>query len=74
MEIHENMEFKLTQKFIPNFCNASSLKIVNVNDTTVRIEMENARSRGVFPRMQFMSLIRNGALVYSDTSSNEDTA
>ncbi|WP_078546430.1 hypothetical protein [Litchfieldia alkalitelluris] len=63
MELTKNMEFKLTKKFIPNFCNAKTLKIVDFNDSTVRIEMEDARSWGVFPKLQFLSLIRTGALV-----------
>jgi hypothetical protein len=76
MDLRENMQFQVTSKFIPNFCNASTLKITDINDTTVRIEMENARSRGVFPKLQFLSLIRNGALIVSneELTGREDTA
>jgi hypothetical protein len=76
MELLQDMEFKVTQKFIPNFCNAKTLRILDIQETTVRIEMEDARSRGVFPKLQFLSLIKNGALVFiEETLTNqEDTA
>ncbi|MFC4322819.1 hypothetical protein [Litchfieldia salsa] len=75
MELKQNMEFELTKKFIPNFCNAKTLKVIDFNDSTVRIEMEDARSRGVFPRLQFLSLIRTGALIIPTVIiEQEDTA
>ncbi|MBD8068028.1 hypothetical protein [Bacillus sp. PS06] len=63
MELQQNMEFEVTKKFVPNFCNAKTLKVIDFNETTVRIEMEDARSKGVFPKLQFLSLIRTGALI-----------
>lgn len=77
MDLKENMEFDITKKFVPNFCKAKTLKILNVNQSTVCIEMEEARSRGVFPLQQFHSLINTGALIYNENVLNdnhEDTA
>lgn len=74
MELRQDMKFQVTKKFIPNFCNASILKVVDFNESTVRIEMENAKSRGVFPRLQFLSLIKSGALLVAEDLSKEDTA
>lgn len=66
MELRENMEFNITSKFIPNFCKAKTLKILNVNEYTIRIEMEEGRGKGVFPKDQFGALIRNGALIFKE--------
>lgn len=77
MDLKENMEFDITKKFVPNFCKAKTLKILNVNHSTVSIEMEEARSRGVFPLQQFHSLISSGALIYNENllnNNHEDTA
>lgn len=73
MQLKQNMKFDITNKFIPNFCQAKSLKITNVNASSVMIEMENAKSRGVFPLSQFQSLVRDGALIAIE-NSKEDTA
>ncbi|MCA1030297.1 hypothetical protein LCL95_04495 [Bacillus timonensis] len=76
MELKENMEFDITVKFIPNFCQARTLTIKMINHSSVCIEMEDAKSRGVFPIRQFEALIRDGALIYSNSSmlGKEDTA
>lgn len=63
MELKENMFFTITEKFIPNFSNAQTLRILQFNEKTVEIEMENARGRGAFPIEQFKGLIKNGSLI-----------
>jgi hypothetical protein len=70
MELRENMEFDITNKFVPNFYQAKEVKILTVHDKSVRIEIGNARAKAVFPIDQFRSLIRNGALL----QKKEDTA
>lgn len=72
-DLVRDMEFDITNKFIPNLCEAKTLKVVDINGSSVRIELENARSRGVFPLSHFQSLIRQGALVLT-TQENEETA
>ncbi|MDX8360106.1 hypothetical protein V1503_23130 [Bacillus sp. SCS-151] len=75
MELKENMQFEITTKFVPNFYNSKKLKVVKINASNVRIEMENAKYGGVFPLDLFQSLIRNGALLLDDgRESEEDTA
>lgn len=63
MELKENMFFTITEKFIPNFSKAQTLRILNVNEKTVEIQMENAKARGAFPIEQFKGLIKNGSLI-----------
>ncbi|MCH1626331.1 hypothetical protein [Fredinandcohnia quinoae] len=75
VELALNMEFDITNKFIPNMCEAKTLRVIDINSSSVRIEMENARTRGVFPLSHFQSLIRQGALILStDKLEKEDTA
>jgi hypothetical protein len=83
LELQENMIFSITEKFIPNFSKAQTLRILDINDRTVKIEMGQARSRGAFPIDQFRGLVRNGSLVLAKENSlldevtmisSEDTA
>lgn len=76
IHLKQNMEFGITNKFIPNFCNATTLKITGLNDSSVRIEMKDANSKGVFPITHFQSLIRQGALILADDQidNHGDTA
>ncbi|MBM6619396.1 hypothetical protein [Bacillus suaedaesalsae] len=69
MELKENMFFTITEKFIPNFSKAQTLRILQFNEKTVEIEMENARSRGAFPIDQFLGLIKNGSLILTKETS-----
>jgi hypothetical protein len=83
LELQENMIFSITEKFIPNFSKAQTLRILDLNDRTVKIEMDQARSRGAFPIDQFRGLVRDGSLILTKESSlldevsmvsSEDTA
>lgn len=76
MELKKNMKFDITEKFIANFYQAKTLKITDIHPSSVRIEIENARGRGVIPKGQFHSLIRTGALILieQELANNEGTA
>ncbi len=83
LELQENMVFSITEKFIPNFSKAQTLRVLNLNDKTVKIEMGIARSKGAFPIDQFKGLVRNGSLILTREdspieeildASKEDTA
>jgi hypothetical protein len=63
LELQENMIFNITEKFIPNFSKAQTLRIIQLNEKTVKIEMEGAKSRGAFPTDYFKGLVKNGALI-----------
>jgi flagellar assembly factor FliW len=63
LELQEKMIFNITEKFIPNFSKSQTLRIVELNEKTVRIEMVDAKSRGAFPIDHFKGLIKNGSLV-----------
>ncbi|WP_456279110.1 hypothetical protein [Bacillus sp. AK128] len=69
MELQENMIFSITEKFIPNFSKAQTLRIIQLNEKTVKIEMEQSKSRGAFPIHQFKGLIRDGSLILADEAS-----
>lgn len=72
LELVNNMEFGITSKFVPNLCEAKTLKVVEINHSSVRIELES-RQKGVFPLSHFQYLIRHGALVLSK-DEDEETA
>jgi hypothetical protein len=72
LELVTNMEFGITQKFVPNLCDAKTLKVVEINNSSVRIELES-KQKGVFPISHFQYLIRHGALVLA-TEDGEETA
>ncbi|MFZ3588769.1 hypothetical protein ACOI1C_05690 [Bacillus sp. DJP31] len=69
MELQENMIFSITEKFIPNFSKAQTLRIADFNDKTVKIEMGQSKSRGAFPIDQFKGLVRNGSLILTREDS-----
>ncbi|MFD1737161.1 hypothetical protein ACFSCX_11425 [Bacillus salitolerans] len=82
MELKENMIFSITDKFIPNFSKAKTLRILYLNEKTVKVELSNS-TRGAFPIEQFKGLIRNESLILSKEvpkvfevleSPSEDTA
>lgn len=70
------MEFEITKKFIPRFYQADKLRITNIHNKSVSFEMVDSNGRGVYPRDQFQSLIRSGALVIleNEIPGNEDSA
>lgn len=72
LELVNNMEFGITSKFIPNLCEAKTLRVVEINQSSVRIELES-KQKGVFPISHFQYLIRHGALVLSK-NDDEETA
>ncbi|THE13639.1 hypothetical protein E1I69_06925 [Bacillus timonensis] len=72
LELVNNMEFGITSKFIPNLCEAKTLRVVEINPSSVRIELES-KQKGVFPISHFQYLIRHGALVLTK-NEDEETA
>ncbi|WP_246941661.1 hypothetical protein [Bacillus pinisoli] len=69
MELQEDMIFSITEKFIPNFSKAQTLRIIQLNEKTVKIEMDQAKARGAFPIDQFKGLIRDGSLILDSNDS-----
>ncbi|WP_071394606.1 hypothetical protein [Bacillus tuaregi] len=63
MELHNNMEFEMKSSFIPNFSNSDTLKIIEVTDASVIVQMDKAGCRGVFPRDSFNYWIRKNSLI-----------
>lgn len=63
MDLHHNMEFKLSGNFLPNISNSDRLKILEVYDESVVIQMNNSKRRGVFPKDSFQYWIKRKSLI-----------
>lgn len=64
MNLYNNMEFEMKSCFIPNISNSDKLKIVEVNDGSVSVQMHNSNCKGVFPLDSFQYWIKKNALIY----------
>ncbi|MEK5102624.1 hypothetical protein MKX83_11635 [Cytobacillus sp. FSL M8-0252] len=63
MAIKKNMEFKIKDGFLPNLCLSKSLKVLDVSDSSIIIEMGSSQKRGVFPPENFNYWINKGILI-----------
>ncbi|MBU7591781.1 hypothetical protein AB3Z07_08545 [Metabacillus halosaccharovorans] len=63
MDLHHNMEFKLSGNFLPNISNSDKLKIVEISDKSIVIQMNNSKRRGVFPKDSFHYWINRKSLI-----------
>lgn len=64
MKLYNNMEFEMKSSFIPNISNSDSLKIIEVTEGNVVIQMHNSNCRGVFPSDSFQYWIKKGSLIH----------
>ncbi|WP_338447788.1 hypothetical protein R4Z09_16205 [Niallia oryzisoli] len=64
MDLRNNMEFEMKSSFIPNFSNSDTLRIIEVTDDSVVIQMDNSGCRGVFPKDSFNYWIRKNSLIH----------
>jgi hypothetical protein len=63
MKLYNNMEFEMKSSFIPNISNSDSLRILEVTEGNVVIQMQNSNCRGVFPSDSFQYWIKKGSLI-----------
>lgn len=63
MDYRNNMEFEIKNGFLPNMYNSDRLKVLEVSDSSVIIQMNNAMNRSVFPVDNFDYWIKRGLLV-----------
>lgn len=73
MELQRNMEFEVKSSFVPNISNADSLKIVEVSNDSVIVQMNNSGCRGVFPIDHFQYWIRRSSLIYIHDSQEKSS-
>lgn len=73
MELYNNMEFEITNSFVPNLNKADKLKIIEISNDSVVVQMHNSTSRGVFPIDSFKYLIRKNSLVHIDALHDLNT-
>lgn len=66
MLLANDMEFKLKGSFIPNISNSDKLKILEVTEGSVVIQMNNSKRRGVFPLDSFQYWIKRNSLIHID--------
>ncbi|WP_078553396.1 hypothetical protein [Bacillus alkalicellulosilyticus] len=80
VELQTDMVFEMTTKFKANLPNVKHLRVVNVSKGSVSFVLEGSTGRGVFPIDLFLSLMRNGSLVYTthpiedEGNTHEETA
>ena len=66
MEITRDMAFEMKSSFIPNIRNSESLRVIEVTDASVVVQMDNSDSRGVFPLDHFQYWIKKNSLIPID--------
>ncbi|MCQ6276269.1 hypothetical protein JMM81_15190 [Bacillus sp. V3B] len=64
MDLYKNMEFEMKSSFIPNFSHSETLRILEVTDASVVIQMDNSECRGVFPLDHFNYWIKKSSLIH----------
>ncbi|MBO1512584.1 hypothetical protein [Metabacillus bambusae] len=64
MDLYNNMEFELKGSFIPNISNSDKLKILEVTEGSVVIQMNNSKRRGIFPLDSFQYWIKRNSLIH----------
>ncbi|WP_442598858.1 hypothetical protein [Neobacillus sp. D3-1R] len=64
MNLYSNMEFEMKSTFIPNISKSDKLKVIEVTDGSVIVQMENSNCRGVFPLDNFQYWIKRSSLVH----------
>ncbi|WP_075981184.1 hypothetical protein [Bacillus massilinigeriensis] len=62
--LHTNMEFEMRNDFIPNISKSDTLRILQVTEGSVVIQMNKSNCRGVFPTDNFQYWIKKGSLVH----------
>lgn len=70
MDLYNNMEFEIKTCFIPNISNSKTLKILEVKEGSIVIQMENSNCRGVFPADNFKYWIKKGSLIHLNEHKN----
>jgi hypothetical protein len=64
LDLYTNMEFEMKESFIPNLSSSSTLKILEVTDGSVVVQMHNSKCRGVFPVDSFQYWIKKSSLIH----------
>jgi hypothetical protein len=65
------MEFEMKGSFIPNISNSDKLKILEVTEGSVVIQMNNSKHRGVFPLDSFQYWIKRNSLIHIDNQQQK---
>lgn len=63
VDLSRNMAFEIKNSFIPNFTQSETLRILEVTDASVVIQMDKSGSRGVFPIDHFQYWIKKSSLI-----------
>lgn len=58
------MEFEMKSSFIPNISKSDKLRVLEVTDGSVIVQMENSNCRGVFPLDNFNYWIKKSSLIH----------
>lgn len=63
MNLYKNMEFEMKSCFMPNISNSETLKILEITQGSVVIQMHESNCRGVFPLDNFQYWLKKGSLI-----------
>jgi hypothetical protein len=64
LDLYNNMQFEMKKSFIPNISNSNTLKILEVTNESVVVQMHNSNCRGVFPLDNFQYWIKKSSLIH----------
>jgi hypothetical protein len=64
LDLYNNMEFEMKDSFIPNLSKSDTLRVLQVTDGSVIVQMQNSNCRGVFPLDSFQYWIKKSSLVH----------
>jgi hypothetical protein len=71
MELYSNMEFEMKSSFLPNLTKSETLKILEVSNGSVVVQMDNSNFRGVFPVDHFNYWIKRSSLIYRNENEEK---
>ncbi|MDD9312399.1 hypothetical protein ACOSZF_20810 [Cytobacillus firmus] len=63
LDLDKDMQFEITSTFMPNLNRSQTLKILEVTQNSVVIQMDKSNGRGVFPAENFHYWIKRGSLI-----------
>jgi hypothetical protein len=64
LNLYNNMEFEMKESFIPNLSISDTLRVLEVTEGSVIVQMQNSNCRGVFPLDSFKYWIKKSSLVH----------
>jgi hypothetical protein len=74
LDLYTNMEFEMKESFIPNLSKSDTLRVLQVTEGSVIVQMQNSNCRGVFPLDSFRYWIKKSSLVHINEDQEKKTS